>query len=73
MSYKLSDVVHETANFWVLRNPLPGRFDVFKVMPGCHYSVKVGTFEFPSNPGYSQSRAIAFCDSRQNELNKVQP
>lgn len=63
MSYKTGDVVHETANFWVLR--VQGRgFEVLKAGAVC--SLRCAWIGFPGASGLR--RAVEECRRREVAL-----
>lgn len=58
MSYRLSDIKHETHDFWVLQ--APKGFEVYR--KGITHSTRVASI------GLGLERVIAECNKRQKEL-----
>lgn len=62
--YKLTDIRHETHDFWILDCHDKG-FEVYR--KGCTHSTRCATIgRFPD--GSELTRAIAECERRQTEL-----
>lgn len=64
-AYKLADVVHETAQHWVLR--VPGGFEVYKT--GVTHSTRCAQIGFTGDEGLQ--RAISECVRRERLYNLV--
>src|SRR4051794_20004564 len=62
MTYRESDIVHESGRFFVLRDRKPGLFRVLRIEATA--SVERGTFHFPNRPDYARQRAVDDCNRR---------